>query len=86
MYNIDRKVPALAKISRALSCTHFIYRLDNVSPIWRNEKRLYKGKTEKMALKCEKLKRRLDGFELCGISADGNGIDYRCREKRGLWV
>ena len=39
-----------------------------------------------MALKCEKLKRRLDGFELCGISADGNGIDYRCREKRGLWV
>ena len=37
-----------------------------------------------MALKCEKLKRRLDGFELCGISADGNGIDYRCREKRGL--
>ena len=45
-----------------------------------------KGKNEKMALKCEKLKRRLDGFELCGISADGNGIDYRCREKRGLGV
>ena len=38
-----------------------------------------------MALKCKKLKRRLVGFELCGMSADGNGIDYRCREKGGLW-